>query len=702
VPRSRPSRKSPRTPTPPPAAPSSGLWWRVALIALAGVLTYWNSLSGAFILDDQSTIVENLQIRDMWNLAQILAPEPDTAIAGRPLVNLSFAINHAFGGLAVRGYHIGNIAIHVVCALVAFGIVRRTIELPRVRERFSVNSANLAFAVALLWTVHPLNSEVVDYLTERTESMMGMFYLLTLYCSVRGWPTLAVVSCGLGMACKESMVTAPLIVAVYDRVYVFDSLKQAFRARKRLYLGLGATWLVLAALNWSGPRAAVGGFSTGSSAWTYLLNQTVMITHYLRLAVWPRSLVVFYGWPLPLTPGDVWPYALFIGGLLIATVVAMKRWPMLGFIGVWFFVTLAPTSSIVPIATEVGAERRMYLPLLAVVALAVVAVSAAWALVARTHHRRAGQVLVDSSEQPGPPDPAHARRGAQLVAAIVLLAVAGALAAGTIRRNREYASPLTIAQTAVDRRPSGVTHHMLAEQLSLAGRHDEAVAHLREAVRGGDSRAGYQLGIELFNAGKLQDAIDQFDAFVRTAGRVLVPRWLEPSIREVVFARAAMGRALAMQNKWPQAAEQAQSVLTVAPGNAEARFLLANALFQQQRYEEAGGHYREYLKAQPDDVNALINGGVTMIATGRLDDAIGLFRHAVAVDPRSPRVRQVLALALLDRGDFQGAAAEAREGLGLSANDPAMRNLLGQALASALRGSASAPQGVSRGQRPKS
>ena len=440
--------------------------------------------------------------------------------------------------------------------------------------------------------------------------------------------------------------------------------------------------------------------------WTYLLNQTVMIAHYLRLAIWPRSLVVFYGWPLPLTLGDVWPYALFIGVLLIATIVAMKRWPMLGFLGVWFFVTLAPTSSIVPIATEVGAERRMYLPLLAVIALAVVAVSTLWAVVARKLVSEDGSkspspVRSDSSSSVESGSPSYVGsgfsrtwflRGGQVFAALLLVALAGALAAGTIRRNREYASPLTIAQTVVERRPSGVAHHMLAEQLSIAGRHDEAVTHLREAVRGGDSRAGYLLGIELFNAGKLQEAVDQFEAFVRTSGRVLIPRWLEPPAQEVVFARAAMGRALAMQSKWPQAAEQAQAVLAVAPNHAEARFLLANALFQQQRYEEAATHYREYLKAQPDNVNALINGGVTMIATGRLDDAIGLFRHAVEVDPRSPRTRQVLALALLDRGDFDGAAVQAREGLALSANDPAMRDLLGLALASALRGSAQRPK----------
>ncbi|MEO8256441.1 MAG: tetratricopeptide repeat protein [Acidobacteriota bacterium] len=703
MPRNRSSRKTPRRPPPPESAPSWGLWWRAALIALAGVLAYSNSLSGAFILDDQSTIVDNPQIRALWDLGKVLTPEPDTAIAGRPLVNLSFAINYAVGGLAVRGYHVGNIALHIVCALLVFGIVRRTIELPRVARRGGISSANVAFAVALLWVVHPLNSEVVDYLTERTESMMGMFTLLTLYFSLRQWPLPAVLSCGLGMACKESMVVAPLLVAVYDRVYLFDSVKQAFRARKLLYLGLAATWIVLALLNWSGPRAAVGGFSAGSSAWTYLLNQAVMITHYLRLAFWPRELVVFYGWVLPLTLGDVWPYALFIVVLLVATVVAMKRWPTLGFLGAWFFLTLAPTSSIVPIATEVGAERRMYLPLLAVITLTVVAAAAAWAVVAR--RRRVGQHSLNttpasaSSAAPGPSLPAGAgfsriwsARGGEAAALLLLAALAGALAAGTVKRNREYASPLTIAQTVVDRRPSGVAHHMLAERLSLDGRHDEAVTHLREAVRGGNSRAGYLLGVELFNAGKLPEAIDQFEAFVRTSGRVLVPRWLEPSGREVIVARAAMGRAFAMQSRWPQAAAQAQAVLAVAPNNAEARFLLANALFQQQRYEEAGGHYREYLKAQPDDVNALTNSGVTLIAAGRLDEAIGLFRRAAEVDPRSPRTRQVLALALFDRGDFAGAAEQARAGLGLSGNDSAMRDLLGRTLASALRESGRRPK----------
>ena len=590
------------------------------------------------------------------------------------MVNLSFAVNYAIGGLSVRGYHVGNIAIHIACALLAFAVVWRTLEWPRVRARLSGHSVDAAFAIALLWTVHPLNTEVVDYLTQRTESMLAMFYLLTLYAAIRAmgsrrssaWPSLAVLSCGLGMACKESMVSAPLIVALYDGVYVFE--KQGFRARRRMYMELAATWLVLAALNWSGPRAAVGGLSTGVSAWTYLLNQTLMIARYLRLAIWPRSLVVFYGWPLPLRLGDVMPYAVFIVFLLIATAIAMRRQPMLGFLGVWFFVTLAPTSSIIPIATEVGAERRMYLPLLAVISLVVVGAYLAWDFAGRRWRGNRETAV---------------RRLAFVGAVLLLVGVAGALAAGSIARNREYASARTLAQTVVDRRPTGIAHHVLAEQLTGAGLHDEAMLHLREAIRGGDSRAGYSLGIELFNAGKLQESVEQFDAFVRTSGLPyhLVPRWLEPPATEVIVARTAMARAFAMQGRLPQAVEQAQAVLAVAPSQLETRLLLAEVLFRQQRYEDAGVQYREYLTSRPDDVRALTNRGITLIATGRLDDAIILFRHAVEVEPRSPSTRRLLGLALLDRGDFEGAAVQAREGVTLTPGDREMRDLLGRALA---------------------
>src|SRR5688500_8117302 len=225
-------------------------------------------------------------------------------------------------------------------------VARRTLE------------ADLALAAALVWAVHPLNSEVVNYISQRTESLMAGFYLLTLYAAIRAkdergsrWAVTAVAACVAGLACKESMVTAPVAVALYDRVFLFDSWKAAVQRRRALYAGLAATWILAAILIAAGPRAAVAGFSSGVSPWTYLMNQAVIITRYLRLTIWPDALVIFYGWPQALTAADVLPHLVFVSALIALTALALWWRPSLGFLGAWFFLTLAPASSIVPVAT---------------------------------------------------------------------------------------------------------------------------------------------------------------------------------------------------------------------------------------------------------------------------------------------------------------------------------------------------------------
>jgi len=180
-----------------------------------------------------------------------LAPSHAGVLAGRPIVNFSFAINYAIGGLSVRGYHIANVILHILSALVLFGIIRITLRTSKVRDRIAAAPDGIALASALIWMVHPLQTESVDYVTQRTELMMGLFYLLTLFCAIRAagssasgrWQVGAIVSCLLGMGCKESMVTAPLVVVLYDRIFLFDSMREAWPRRKGLYAGLALGWL---------------------------------------------------------------------------------------------------------------------------------------------------------------------------------------------------------------------------------------------------------------------------------------------------------------------------------------------------------------------------------------------------------------------------------------------------------------------------
>src|SRR4029453_9133238 len=122
------------------------------------------------------------------------------------------------------------------------------------------------------------------------------------------------------------------------------------------------------------PRTTAG-FSVAVRPWTYLLNQVEMIARYLRLSFWPSPLVLDYGLPRPLSLENVAGTAIVVVVLLVATAVALVRWPAVGFLAARFFVTLAPTSSVIPIASEVGAERRMYLPATALAVLAAVSVA---------------------------------------------------------------------------------------------------------------------------------------------------------------------------------------------------------------------------------------------------------------------------------------------------------------------------------------
>ena len=258
------------------AAAARGIAAYVCLIVVAGMLTYANSTTGPFIYDDLTAIRQNDTIRNIWPISRPLSPPRETPVAGRPIVNLSLAINYALGGLDVTGYHVANIAVHIACALVLFGLVRRTLLAPRLNDRFGSSADAVALASALLWMVHPLQTEAVDYVTQRTESMMGLFWLLTLYCSIRarrsahatGWTVASVLACGIGMACKESMATVPLVVAYTTARVRVRLFRQGIESRWRLR-GAGGNWLVVVAVVLAvpgPPSARLRGSTSGTTS----------------------------------------------------------------------------------------------------------------------------------------------------------------------------------------------------------------------------------------------------------------------------------------------------------------------------------------------------------------------------------------------------------------------------------------------------
>jgi hypothetical protein len=297
------------SPTPPRRAPLLA----AALIVAALVAAYANSFRGPFVFDDVEAIVENETIRSLAAPGAVLSPPfaDGQTVGGRPLVNLTLALNYAAGGLNPTGYHVVNLAIHLSAALVLFALIRRTLLIPPPSEVRPPPSGALPFAaaVALLWGLHPLQTESVTYVIQRAESLMGLLYLLTLYCFVRGverpsfagpsegkktgiWMGLSVGACFLGMATKEVMVSAPVLVLLYDRAFVSGTIAAAWRRRRLYYASLAATWVLLGALVLSTKdRGGSMGLGLSVSLGDYLLTQGPAILHYLRLVVWPQPLV---------------------------------------------------------------------------------------------------------------------------------------------------------------------------------------------------------------------------------------------------------------------------------------------------------------------------------------------------------------------------------------------------------------------------
>ena len=315
-----------------------------------------------------------------------------------------------------------------------------------------------------------------------------------------------------------------------------------------------------------------------------------MIVRYLRLAFWPRGLVLDYGEPAHVTFSEVAPYAIAVAALLAGTVLALVRNAPFGFLGAWFFLTLAPTSSILPISTEVGAERRMYLPLIAVVALVI-------AFVARAFMARASSS-----------------------ANIAFALVAGLLSIATYQRNAEYRSGLTLWQTVLDRWPPHArAHRNLAAELKLANRRDEEIDHLRAAVNGLPELRS-QLGLELLALGRNMEAADELRVYLRDN-----PRDAD--------AWSNLGNALAAFGRNDEALDAFKRAVDVDPHNGLSQRNLALQYLQANAFNDAVAHAREGVRLTPDDPDAHNLLGLALIGEQKVDEAIAEFRTSLGLKP---------------------------------------------------------------------
>ena len=616
------------------------------VLAVCVAAAYAGSLHAPFVSDDFLGVVDNPAVAHPGSWVWLRPPPAASGLAWRPLATLLFALARAIGGPGPEALHGINVLLHLGSALLLQGVVRRTLVLPAFGARWRAEAPLVGFSVALLWALHPVQTQAVIWISQCTELLAGFFVLASVYAFLRSlegrggaWRALAIASAFLGTLSKESVAPLPVLLLIFDRTFVSGSLAAAWGARRGFYLGVASSWLSLAVIASGLASASVGvGFGQGVPYGQSILAACKAVTVYAGLGLWPSPLIFDRGTSVlggpATTSACVLVIALFIG----FTAWAWVRRPILGFFGASFLLLLAPSSGIVPLPLMPIAENRMHLALAVYLAALVMALRR-WLL----------------------PQAAYGL--------CLLLATAGAM--GTVIRSADYRSAVALAADTVAKCPGNARAHTTFAALlaSGEGHREGAEAQYREALRlaPGDAMTHYDLANLLAGEpGREREAEGEYAEALRSRpdyaaahdnlGLLLgrEPGRTDEAIRHLRAAlrlepaRAELHNNLAnllarSPGREAEAVAEYTLALTGSPDAFLVHYNLGNMLFrvpnEGERTVEA---YRRATALKPDFVEAHYNLGVALSRLGRLAEAAGEFRTVLRLKPGLPEASQAL------------------------------------------------------------
>ncbi len=369
------------------------------------------------------------------------------------------------------------------------------------------------------------------------------------------------------------MVSAPLIVLLFDRTFITGSLIGAFRNSWPLYTALAATWIPLLALSVGSPHGGAAGFDLGPPIHIWWFTQAKILWLYLKLAIWPNPLLIHYQLPYVTTLFEACLNVIPLLFLGIGTLMLLWRNHPVGFLGTFVFAILSPTF-VIPVITEMAAERRMYLPLAALVALFVVG---AYQLVRSMSLQRPGRQSTAPSFRP-------------ITIAIPTFVIAIACGFASAKRLEAYQQPIELWQQVLRLQPENdIAHQQLGKYLDDAGDTSGAIAHFQEAVRlnPDSAKARYNLGVLLIKANTLDEAVAQFAEGAR----------LSPNDVRMLGNLAG---TLSLVGRNEEALVPVRAAIRLSPDEWTLHNNLGEVLKNLGRYQEAIGSYQEALRLNPD------------------------------------------------------------------------------------------------------
>ncbi len=661
-----------------PLAPPSPRWIALGVLFGLTLVAYWNSFDVPLVFDDLATIQRNSGVRFGefdWN-----------PLSGRTVLYLLFTANYIWAGQDVWSYHLINLVLHLLNGILIFFIAERIFQRVGLAELRGRTYAALASA---LFLVHPIQTESVTYISSRSELLSTFFYLIALFLFII-WPERKIgffLSCVvavpflLGIGSKETAVTLPATLLLYDFVFLSGGRLRTVFSRWRFYTtfivgGAGVIYYFL-----TGPlRQSIGAGASGNlSSSIYFLTQVRVIVRYIRLLFLPAGLNLDYDFrpSTGLEPAVIASF-LLLGGILVLGWFLRQRAPIFTFSIFWFFITLSPTSSFVPIL-DVIFEHRLYLPLAGVCLIFPLLIEMVYTRM-RPHLALPGSPVVCS--------------------ALLLMA----LTAGSISRNQvwrdevrlfkdvveksphkerpynalswayfkrgDYANTITTLQKALEMVPDKYIDfsETLANVYLKAGKYDEAVGLFQETIRRFE---GERVAIAYNNLGNaymykwsaLQSQASQMspDAFAAANEAVLAP------------AAEAFQRGLEIQPDMPATLDAFINVSYNRGKGAEIEaeafgelkqnedfnslYVVGKSAFLAGDWVRADAYFERAEKLKSDVKILYFNHGYALAAMGQDDRAIEKYLQAVRIDPIFYETHNNLGLIYMRKNEYAKAAA---------------------------------------------
>ncbi|MFH0763554.1 MAG: tetratricopeptide repeat protein [Candidatus Omnitrophota bacterium] len=466
----------------------------IALIFLFSVLIYCNSLGGAFVWDDHAFVEVNPAIRSLANTRYFFTDPATTAVGElardvyRPITTLSYAVDFFLWGFNSFGYHLTNVILHSFNGILVFLLLS-----------IMFGDFFLALAAGLIFISHPVQTEVVSWISGRSSVLFMFFYLLSFIFYIKARESkkifylYSIIFFCMSLLSKEMAITLPLILILYDLHFGrrFD-IKESI-VRYLPYFAI-ALFFVITRMTLMGQ---VGQFSGWGEPYRVFLTMSKVVVDYVRILFFPVTLCAI-GYDVAISKSILEPAALasitFLAVILSGIPFLYRRFRAASFSILFFFITLLPVVNIIPIKA-LEAERFLYLPSLGFCVLIAFIISAA--------DKRFKNPI--------------ARNGPR-IAVLIAFTLIAFYALRTSARNNDWADEITIGRRTLEARSSGAWGMAtLGENYLASGNYKEAIKYLEDAVaHAPEYELAYNLlGTAYYKSGRYTDAVAAFTKALR-------------------------------------------------------------------------------------------------------------------------------------------------------------------------------------------